>query len=182
MKKLRRAHLWIGLVASIFIFVESLTGLLMNEPWLVGQSQAVSGRANFQPGQFYQGQNGQGNSTGQGQASGQFQGQGTTNGNGQFQGQGGAKGAGQFQGSGGFRRNANFTGIGRNASSQGILGTIRNLHDGRIGNTNVKWLLDLVAIAMMVLTATGVYLSINVLRAESKRKKLQGKSFEESAN
>jgi hypothetical protein len=170
MKKLRRAHLWIGLIASIFIFVEALTGLLMNEPWLVGQSQAVSGRANFQLGQFYQGQNGQGNSTGAGQASSQVQGQGATSGN------------GQVQGRGGFRRNANFTGFGRNAGSQGILGTIRNLHEGRIGNTNVKWLLDLVALAMMALTATGVYLSINVLRAESKRKKRQGESFEESAN
>lgn len=159
MKKLRRAHLWIGLIASIFIFAEALTGLLMNEPWLVGQSQASVGRSNFQPGQFYQGQNGQGNSAGSGQASGQFQGQGSN---------------GQFQGRGSFRGNGNFNGFRRNGGAQGILGTIRNLHEGRIGNTDVKWLLDLVAIAMMALTGTGVYLSINVLRAERKRKKHHG--------
>jgi hypothetical protein len=167
MKKLRRAHLWIGLIASVFIFLESLTGLLMNEPWLIGQSQLQGGRGNIQPGQFNQGQNGQGTGNDNGQAGGQIQGQ---NGNGQFQGQNGIGGNGQFQGRRRFGSNGNFTPGMFGRQSQGFLGTIRGLHQGMIGNTNIKWLIDLVALAMMALTGTGVYLSIRVLGAERKRK------------
>jgi uncharacterized iron-regulated membrane protein len=86
MKKLRRAHLWIGLIASIFIFMEALTGLLMNEPWLIGQSTIESGRGNFQPGQMNRFQGMQGSADTTGQAGGQTQGQNGFNGNGQFKG------------------------------------------------------------------------------------------------
>lgn len=51
-----------------------------------------------------------------------------------------------------------------------MIGIIRGLHEGRIGTTNIKWLIDLVAIALMALTGTGIYLSIKVLSAERKRK------------
>jgi hypothetical protein len=161
MKKVRRVHLWIGLIASVFIFIEALTGLLMNEPWLVGQSQIQGQRGNFQPGQFSQWQNNQGAANNNGQAGGSFQGQ---------NGQSGFNGNGQFQGGRRFGGNGNFTPGMFGRQSQGILGTIRALHQGQIGNTNIKWLLDLVALAMMALTGTGIYMSINVLRAERKRK------------
>jgi hypothetical protein len=67
MRKVKRAHLWIGLIASILIFVEAFTGLLLNEPWLIGQSatssfvggQGFGARGNFQPGQFNQSGNNQ---------------------------------------------------------------------------------------------------------------------------
>ncbi|ETI67120.1 PepSY-associated TM helix domain-containing protein [Neobacillus vireti] len=166
MKKTRRAHLWIGLIASVFIFIEALSGLLMNEPWLIGQSQPVIGGGNFQPGQFRQGmQDNFGASTGQtdGQApnQGQSQWQGRANGNGQFQGRRGMDGNGNF-----------VTGFRREGMGQGsALSIIRGLHEGRIGNTNIKWLIDLVALAMMFLTGTGIYLSLKVLGAERKRKK-----------
>lgn len=167
MKKLRRAHLWIGLIASIFIFMEALTGLLMNEPWLIGQSTIESGSGNFQAGQMNRFQGMQGSTDTTGQAGGQTQGQV----GGQRQGQNGFNGNGQFQGRQRFGGNGNFTPGMRGGMSQGILGTIRNLHQGRIGNTDVKWLIDLIALAMMFLTGTGVFLSIKVLSAESKRKK-----------
>jgi hypothetical protein len=186
MKKTRRAHLWIGLIASVFIFMESLTGLLMNEPWLIGQSQLEGGRGNFQPGQFNQWRNNQGTMD-NGQAGGGFQGQNGSNGNGQFQGQNDPNGNGQFQGQNGlngnrqfqrrFGGNGNFMPGMRGQGSQGILGTIRSLHEGRIGNMDVKWLIDLVALAMMALTGTGVYLSIKVLASENKRKKRQDENF-----
>ena len=163
MKKTRRAHVWIGLIASVFIFMESLTGLLLNEPWLVGQSQLEGGRGNFQPGQFNQGQFNQG-TTNNGQAGGGFQGQNGVNGNGQN---------GQFQGRRRFGGNGNVTPGMFGRQSQGILATIRGLHEGRIGNTDIKWLIDLVALAMMALTGTGIYLSIKVLGAERKRKNRQ---------
>ncbi|STO36655.1 Uncharacterised protein [[Flavobacterium] thermophilum] len=36
MRKMRNLHLWIGLISSIFLLVEAVTGLLLSEPWLIG--------------------------------------------------------------------------------------------------------------------------------------------------
>ncbi|MGG3470734.1 PepSY-associated TM helix domain-containing protein [Neobacillus pocheonensis] len=171
MKKMRRAHLCIGLIASVLIFMESITGLLMNEPWLIGQSQFEGGRGNFQPGQFNQRQfnqgqfnQGQGNPQDSGQANGQMQGQSN----------------GQFQGPPGFGGNGNFAGRirGEGMGQGSFLSTIRGLHEGRIGNTNIKWLIDLTAIAMIFLTSSGIYLSLKVLSADRKRRKRQQENFE----
>ncbi|WP_251551505.1 PepSY-associated TM helix domain-containing protein [Neobacillus muris] len=170
MKSTRKVHLWIGLICSIFIFLESLTGLIMNEPWLIGQQTQTFERGNFQPGQF-QGRQGITNDSAQnsGQTEGQANGStdGQTNGqmNGQTRGQFGMNG--QFPAGG--ERGAGFT--GEEGSSQSLMGIIRELHEGRIGTTNIKWLIDLVAVAMMILTGTGIYLSIKILGAERKRKK-----------
>jgi hypothetical protein len=163
MRKVKRAHLWIGLIASILIFVEAFTGLLLNEPWLIGQSatssfvggQGFGARGNFQPGQFNQSgnnqsQNNQGNTSDFSKGNGQTQGKNRFRGNGQFQGRGFA---------------------GRQLGNQNsFAGIIRGLHEGRIGTTNIKWLMDLAALAMMFLTGSGVFLSIKTLRAEKKRK------------
>ncbi|WP_066064940.1 PepSY-associated TM helix domain-containing protein [Neobacillus soli] len=184
MKKTRRLHLWIGLIASVFIFMESLTGLLMNEPWLIGQSQIEGGRGNFQPGQFNQGQFLQGNIGGWGQGTGQNQGQAVNpqqgQSSGQTQGQTGTDGNGKYQRRSGFGGNGNLAGRtrGEGIGKGSLISTIRGLHEGRIGNTEVKWFLDLVAIAMMFLTGTGIYLSIKVLGAERKRKKRQEENLE----
>ncbi|WHY88305.1 PepSY-associated TM helix domain-containing protein [Neobacillus novalis] len=171
MKKTRRAHLWIGLIASVFIFIEALSGLLMNEPWLIGQSQPVMVGGNFQPGQFRQGQVLQGRQDNFDESNGQPDGQAPDQG--QSQWQRGTNGNGQFQGRRGLDGNGNFAaGFRREGMGQGsALSIIRGLHEGRIGNTNIKWLLDLVALAMMFLTGTGIYLSFKVLGAERKRKK-----------
>ncbi|WP_160719125.1 PepSY-associated TM helix domain-containing protein [Bacillus sp. USDA818B3_A] len=185
MKNTRKAHLWIGLIASIFIFMESITGLLMNEPWLIGQTQQEGGKGNFQPGQV-QGQmnNGQSNQVqaGQGmtqksaQTSGQMQGQNSN----QMQRSSGDR---QFQGRGNFGGNGNLpAGMTMNREGMGqnsAMGIIRGLHEGRLGNTNIKWLIDLVAIAMIILTGTGIYLSAKVLAAEAKRKKRKTEMFSE---
>ncbi|ULT59092.1 PepSY domain-containing protein [Neobacillus drentensis] len=184
MKNTRKTHLWIGLIASIFIFMESITGLLINEPWLIGQTSMEGGRANFQQGQMNQSQfnNGQ---TNQGQArQGMTQNSGQTSG--QPQGQNGNQNQnfnhnGQFQGRRNFSGNGNFpAGMMMNRGGMGqtsVMGIIRGLHEGRIGNTNIKWLIDLVALAMIALTGTGIYLSIKVLGAEAKRKKRQTDMF-----
>lgn len=178
MKKMRRAHLWIGLIASILIFMESITGLLINEPWLIGQSQVEGGRGNFQPGQFNRGQFNQE----QGGQTSNFD-RGLVQ-DSQTQGQTGLNENGQFQGPPGFGRNNNFAGVPRgDGMGQGtLLRTIRGLHEGRIGNTNVKWLIDLTALAMIFLTGSGIYLSIKVLRAESKSKKRQNEDLDILAN
>ncbi|MEH7156505.1 PepSY-associated TM helix domain-containing protein [Neobacillus drentensis] len=164
MRKTRKAHLWIGLICSIFILIESITGLLMNEPWLIGQTQMEGNRGNFQPGQFNPGQmqQGAGTTTDPSQAQGQTGANANTNAN--ANGQTGFNGNGQFQGRTGMR------GPGGEGGTGSITGIIKGLHAGRIGTTDVKWLVDLVAIAMIFLTISGIYLSLKVLNADKKRK------------
>jgi hypothetical protein len=171
MKKMRQAHLWIGLIASVLIFMESLTGLIMNEPWLIGMSQTEGGKGNFQMGQFTQGEGRQGMMGDFGQGSGQIQGQ-TGD---QNSGWAGKQGKGQFQASPGFGGNGNFApGFRGEGMEQGsLMGIIKGLHEGVIGTLNIKWLIDLTAIAMMFLTGSGIYLSMKILRAKSKKKKRQ---------
>lgn len=170
MKKMRQAHLWIGLIASVLIFMESLTGLLMNEPWLIGQTQMEGGRGNFQPGQMMPVQGGQGMPSDSGQTSGQTQGQSQAQAGDGIQGQ---TGNGQFQGRQGFRGDRNFAGgqRGEGLGQGSMMSIIRGLHEGRIGTMDVKWLIDLTAVAMMFLTGSGVYLSGKILAADRKRKK-----------
>jgi hypothetical protein len=166
MKKMRKAHLWIGLICSIFILIESVTGLLMNEPWLIGQTQMEGNKGNFQAGQFNRGAGQQGAfPSDQNQAAGQTQqaqapkANGQTQTNGQTQGQPGQNAAVQFGGR-----------PGGEGGTSSITGIIRGLHEGKIGTTNVKWLVDLVAVAMIFLTGSGIYLSLKVLKADRKRK------------
>lgn len=171
MKKTRKAHLWIGLICSIFILIESVTGLLMNEPWLIGQTQMEGNRGNFQPGQFNRGAMQQGTPTDSGQT------QGTAQGQSQAQAPNGANSNGQPGQPGQSGQNAAANqfpgrpGAGGEGGSTSITGIIRGLHEGKIGTTNVKWLVDLVAIALIFLTGTGIYLSIKVLKADKKRRK-----------
>ncbi|MGG3467458.1 PepSY-associated TM helix domain-containing protein [Neobacillus pocheonensis] len=175
MKKMRKAHLWIGLICSIFILMESITGLLMNEPWLIGQTQTER-MGNFQPGQMpgINGDSSQASGQTQSQTNGQTQpntnnqsnGNSQDNTSGQTQGQTGAKTNGQFPGQGG--RGA--FGPGGENSQGSFMSIIKGLHEGRIGTTNIKWLIDLTAIAMIFLTGSGIYLSIKVLGVKKRKK------------
>lgn len=168
MRKTRKAHLWIGLIASILIVMESITGLLMNEPWLIGQSQ-TTGAGNFQPGQLNQGgtSSTSGQTMGQNNVPAQPNNQNQTSqsqSNGQSQSQTGSNSNGQMQGPG------NGTPPGGTSSSS-FISIIKGLHEGTIGTVNIKWLVDLAAVAMMLLTGTGIYLSWQELRAGKKRNK-----------
>jgi hypothetical protein len=58
-------------------------------------------------------------------------------------------------------------------SSGSLMSVIKGLHEGRIGTTNIKWLIDLTAIAMIFLTGSGIFLSTKVLAADRKRKRLK---------
>ena len=159
--------------------MESLTGLLMNEPWLIGQTGMEGGRGSFQLGQIMPGQGGPGMTENSGQTTGQAQGQ--TDGN--FQGaigdpSQGQTTDGQFQGRRGFGGDGTFAGGARGEGQGSMMSIIRGLHEGRIGTTDVKWLIDLTAVAMMFLTGSGVYLSIKILAAGRKRKKRKEENFE----
>jgi hypothetical protein len=57
-----------------------------------------------------------------------------------------------------------------------LMGIVRGLHEGRIGSADAKILVDITAIGLIILTVTGICLSIQVLRAQSIRRKKE-KSF-----
>ncbi|WP_412729716.1 hypothetical protein [Geobacillus stearothermophilus] len=39
MRNMRTVHLWFGLISSIFLRVEAVTGLLLSEPGRIGQAE-----------------------------------------------------------------------------------------------------------------------------------------------
>lgn len=140
MKRTRQLHLWIGLICSVFILIQSITGLLLSEKWLTG-----SGGAEMRPpGAMSQFSNSMTPSTaGDQETSGAMQGNRPA-----------------FNGSGPGQEGANS-----------LTGFIKGLHEGKIGSTNVKWLVDLAAISMIFLTITGIILSIKTLRAQGKQRR-----------
>ncbi|MEW9699375.1 PepSY-associated TM helix domain-containing protein [Paenibacillus sp. SI8] len=146
MKRTRQLHLWIGLICSVFILLQSITGLLLSEKALLGLGEGMEGR----PPQSVAGMNG---ST-------------TANsGNGD---------AGQTSADDKSAAQANrpqFGGDREGGGNTSFIGIVKGLHEGKIGQTNVKWLIDLTALGMIVLTATGIMLSIKTLRAQSIQRK-----------
>jgi len=52
----------------------------------------------------------------------------------------------------------------------GVFGMAKGLHQGKIGNLNLKWIIDLTAIGLILLTLTGIYLSIPILRSQRKKR------------
>lgn len=56
-------------------------------------------------------------------------------------------------------------------NSNNLMGFIKGLHSGRIGDTNLSVFLDIAAIALIILTTTGIILSIKTLKAQSITKK-----------
>lgn len=135
MKRVRKIHLWIGFISSLFIFLEALTGLLLMEPRLIGGNPPIEQRFGDSGGSAVNTQNIEG----------------------------------ALQGNGVFPPRENRT-FQRDRENLGIMGIIRGLHVGRIGNVNVSWLTDLVAVAMILLSGTGIYLSLKILRAERRSK------------
>lgn len=168
MKKIRRAHLWIGLIASVFLFMEAITGLIMMEPWLIGQSDNnrpfADGQA-FQGGNFNRGQGFQGNT-------GSDSGLNSQNGQG-FQRRNGSG----FPG-GGFP-NGRMRG---ERDSGSLMGIIKGLHAGRLGNMDIGWLIDLAATSMIFLTGSGIFLSWKILSIEKKRKQARAANLDTMPN
>lgn len=126
MRKMRKLHLWIGLLTSVLLLVEAVTGLIMMEPWLIG---------------------------------------GEAHGHG---GEGGRRPEGELP--------PGVGGASVVSTAFSLQRFIRNLHAGRIGNIDITWLTDLAAVSIIVLTVTGIYLSIRILRAEKKKKRVEQES------
>lgn len=150
MKTNRQLHLWIGLICSAFILIEAITGLLLTEPWLMGvETPSVGRRLQADPGANFQIPD-----TGYDSAKG---GMGR-----RFQAGEGFPGGAED----GFRRGGfggQFMG-GQNS----VMGIVRGLHAGRIGTTDISLLVDLTAIALIILTITGIVLTVRELRDQRK--------------
>ncbi|WP_248928292.1 PepSY-associated TM helix domain-containing protein [Paenibacillus hamazuiensis] len=169
MKKNRQLHLWIGFICSVFILVESVTGLILSEPWLVGAGKGEGGgmrpqmavQSQAAPGGAALSANGSSGQT-QGQAEGQAQ-------SSQFAA-GSPSAAAEGSAAPAARQNGEGAGVGAKAVSS-LYGMIKGLHEGRVGGTNVKILADLTAIGLIFLTVSGIVLSIQTLRAQAKSRK-----------
>jgi hypothetical protein len=150
MKKMWQAHLWIGLITSVFLLMEAITGLLLAEPWLIGQPKGEP--------MFMQGAEHGPISSGmaqQGPSSARNFAEGESSSSPDFE----QRSFGPREGFRGERGGNSLAGI------------IRGLHEGRLGNIDIRWAIDIAAISMIFLTLSGIYLSVKLLRAQSKSRK-----------
>lgn len=136
MKRIRQAHLWIGLITSIFLLVEAVTGLLLAEPWLIGQQERGEHHALIPPDRDSVPSSSPENMK-------------------------------SFPESRGMEEKGREAG----GSFQSFAGIIRGLHEGRIGAWDVTWAIDIAAVAIILLTISGIYLSIRLLAAQRNRKR-----------
>ncbi|SMC79101.1 PepSY-associated TM helix domain-containing protein [Sporomusa malonica] len=119
-------HMWIGLILAIVLLIEAVTGLILAEPWIVGQQgkpqmPQASPQSNIE----------------QGTAP-------TTRG---------------------------VEPPFKPASNEfNAFGFAKGLHQGKVGGFELKWIVDFSAIGLIILTVTGVYLSIPILKVRRNRR------------
>ncbi|MWV42920.1 hypothetical protein GRF59_04705 [Paenibacillus sp. HJL G12] len=148
MKRIRKIHMWIGIIATVFLLIESTTGIIMyldqgdrrtgmeRNFRMIGNSQAFANQKSTL-------QNGQ-----QNDASGQSTDRGFGNGN------SGGSGMNRFNGAGAFPDRAG----GSSFSSK-----VRSLHEGIVGLIS--------GIGMFLLTGTGIIMSFIIWGANRKKRK-----------
>jgi uncharacterized iron-regulated membrane protein len=161
MKKTRNVHLWIGLIASIFLFIEAGTGLLLTERWLMGGSSHDS----HQQHSGHDGHITMLDAVKKASETGAFD----------------LKDVGVVMNHGMYVVKLNDakgttvtiapdgTVVSKEANK--FASIVRGLHVGQVGNVNIKWMLDIASISILILTGTGIYLSMKILRAQSKKKR-----------
>lgn len=132
-KTARKIHLWVGLILATVLIIEAVTGIIMAEPWLVGQGKQQL------PSGTQQSVIEQGKTPGSKEVVLPAEGRKIEN-----------------------SRQA--------ANGLNIVGFAKGLHQGRIGSVDVKWVIDLAAIGLVILTVSGVYIAIPILRARSKKR------------
>ncbi|MDA8223430.1 PepSY-associated TM helix domain-containing protein [Desulfosporosinus sp.] len=152
-RKMRNLHLWIGLITSIIILMEAVTGLMLAHPSLMGmESRAPIIEKNSQ---FTSSENQSTSTTNQSTAS-----QNSVASNTQS-----SSPLGENQSEVIVR---NSEGSRQQEAGNGLMGIVKGLHKGKLGNLNITWVVDLAAISMIVLTISGIYLSIRILRGQQK--------------
>lgn len=89
--------MWIGLILTVILLSEAVTGLILAEPWMIGETEEEQS-------------------------------------------------------------------ITKNRTRP------RGLHEGKIGTFRIRWFIDLAAIGMILLTLSGIYLSVPILRMGKHRR------------
>ncbi|MCO1604217.1 PepSY-associated TM helix domain-containing protein [Desulfosporosinus nitroreducens] len=165
-RKMRNLHLWIGLITSIIILMEAVTGLMLAHPSLMG----MESRAPIIEG------NSRTTSSGNESIPTSDQGpttanQSTSTTNQSSSSQNSAVSntpSSSLEGKTQSEAIAPRRGGSRNEADNGLMGLVKGLHEGKLGNLNITWVIDLAAISMIVLTISGMYLSIRILRGQRK--------------
>lgn len=120
MRIVRKIHLWVGILLSLILLCEGLTGFILAEPGMFAQPAP----------EIYPRQSGEQNA--------------------------------QTELMSPRPGERNIANAPRERNS--ILTTARMLHEGRIGNLNLRWLVALSGIGMAVLSLTGLYMAIVFFR------------------
>ncbi|MED5018580.1 PepSY-associated TM helix domain-containing protein [Paenibacillus chibensis] len=163
MRKIRKIHMWIGIIATVFLLIESVTGIIMyfdHGDRRVGTERAafrmngsMPAFANSSSNQ----QNGQSSSGGQADANAQNSQNNQSGQNGQNSsgaGRFGANGMNRFNGSGQFPGKESGGSFSMN---------VRSLHEGVVGLIS--------GIGMLLLTGTGIVMSFIIWGANRRRGK-----------
>lgn len=116
----RKIHLWVGLVLAVFLLIEAITGLMLAEPWLIGQASHQGPPRIVEKEQ-----------------------------------------SSEVKNNAPSAELAQRSDVRRDSSSP--FSIAKGLHEGKIASLNLKWLVDLVAIGIIILTITGIYLSFTLL-------------------
>ncbi|SHI46622.1 PepSY-associated TM helix domain-containing protein [Desulfosporosinus lacus] len=159
-RKMRNLHLWIGLITSIIILMEAVTGLMLAHPSLMG----MESRAPIIEG------NSRTTSSDDDSISTSDQGQITANQSSSSQNSAGSNAlSSSLEGKTQSETIDLRRGGSRNQEADNsLMGLVKGLHEGKLGNLNITWVIDLAAISMIVLTISGMYLSIRILRRQRK--------------
>ncbi|MFC7441839.1 PepSY-associated TM helix domain-containing protein [Laceyella putida] len=165
MKKARQLHLWIGLISSVLILIQAITGLIISEPWLIGEQsrgkmtgQMMPNRRNMND--ESQNVNNEINRDSENEDNATSNNQNSQN---QNPNQGNPQSGNEF--GGGFPQ--------ERMQKNNFLGFIKGLHEGHIGGLDLRMVVDIAAVSLIILTVTGITLSIKILKAQAKRNKRQ---------
>lgn len=143
-RTIKKAHMWLGLILAIFILLEAVTGLIMVEPWVIGESAQVHADGGSHP---YIAEIGSGATGGTEPSS--------------VESESSASSSVENK----MERRPDTDREGFSAA-----GLVRMLHQGRIGGLDLGFILDILAVGLVILTVTGIYLAIPLLRPPGSRR------------
>jgi uncharacterized iron-regulated membrane protein len=166
MKKTRNLHLWVGLICSVFLLLEATTGLLLTERWLMGvksHSHGAHEHAHGEGEHAHHGALSMIDAVKKASESGAFS----------MDEVGAVMNHGMYM----VRLNddkgtlvtiaPDGTVVSKEANA--FSSFVRAIHVGNLGIWN-RIMIDAVAISIILLTGTGIYLSVKILRAQAKAK------------
>lgn len=168
MKRTRKLHLWIGLITSFLLFLEVGSGLLLTERWLMSGSShtSTSNEHTVHSGVETSKKLSMTDAIKKASETGAFnldQISVVMN-----------HGAYMVVLNDAKRTTITISPDGRiiGKESNAFAAFVRGLHVGKIGEVNIKWVLDIVSISLLFLTGSGIYLSLKIIRAKKRSKKL----------